>query len=238
MFIKAIAGINNVDAQRVSLVARAAEAAGVAMLDIAADATLVALVRQVAPSVQVVVSSVIPEQLAALADSVDMVEIGNFDALYEEGRFVSAETVLRLAQETIDAVAQRVPVCVTIPGHLNRQAQVALAQQLQAMGATLIQTEGAIRLLSDNQTVAPLNADEKAALTLANTELLVQSNTLPVMCASGIHAGNVAEALARGAVAVGIGSAVNKLNSLEAMVEELTKAQAVVAQSTPLAQAV
>lgn len=226
MFIKAIAGIGTFDAAVVESVALAAQAAGVQAIDVAADASLVALVRRTAPALQVFVSSVNPAELAAFAPLADVLELGNYDVMYQAGKYFDAQSVLALATETMTLVGKKAPVCVTIPGHLAKDAQVALMADLKALGVALVQTEGAVRVLAETNTVAELSAAEKAALTLSNTTALVAANLLPVICSSGMHAGTMASALEAGAAAVGVGSALTRHSSVAAMTDELIAMQA------------
>ena len=93
----------------------------------------------------------------------NMVEIGNYDGFYGEGRIFSAEEVLQLTRETRRILGDRIPLSVTIPHTLALAdqvrgarfraavevpvsaplpAQVALALDLEAAGADIIQTEG------------------------------------------------------------------------------------------------
>src|SRR5690554_6625056 len=97
--VKVIAGIANLDLENVLQVARAAEAAGAHAVDVAAHPEIVQAVRE-ATSIAIVASSVEPKALAAaVAAGADVAELGNFDALYEQGFFLSAEAVLKLAEE-------------------------------------------------------------------------------------------------------------------------------------------
>jgi 2-keto-3-deoxy-6-phosphogluconate aldolase len=57
---------------------------------------------------------------------------------------------------------------------------------------------------------------------------LAEANVLPVMVASGISSSNTLQALQTGALAVGIGSSFNKLDSEEAMLAELQACQVAV----------
>ncbi len=219
--VKVIAGIANFNLDHVLSVVRAADAAGAHAVDVAAKPEIVRAVRA-ATRRMVFASSVSPVELAAAVDAgADVVELGNFDALYDEGQFFGGADVLKLAEETMALVQGRAKVSITIPGHLATDAQVQLAQQLEALGVDLIQTEGAARLLSATPEVKLLSADEKAALTLRNTRALVNNTALPVMTASGITVDNVTEAFQSGAAAVGIGSAVNKLTAEPEMIEVL-----------------
>jgi hypothetical protein len=56
-----------------------------------------------------------------------MIEIGNYDGFYGEGRIFTAEEVLRLTRETRSLLGARVPLSVTVPHTL------ALAEQVSHM---------------------------------------------------------------------------------------------------------
>ena len=132
------------------------------MVDIACDPELVKLSKSIG-NVPVCVSSVEPEEfLAAVAAGADMVEIGNYDSFYFEGRIFSAEEVLGLTVRTREILGAGVPLSVTVPHTLALAEQVttkpspllsarnsitdflfqvALAMELEAAGAHVIQTE-------------------------------------------------------------------------------------------------
>lgn len=208
--VKVIAGITNFDLENVLSVVRAAEAAGAHAVDVAARPEIVCAAKA-ATRAAVFASSVKPAELSeAVAAGADVAELGNFDALYDQGLYLSADDVLKLAQETIALVQGKALVSITVPGHLGTESQVQLAQTLEAAGADIIQTEGAARVLAAEPTVKSLSPAEKEELTLRNTRALVKATRLPVMTASGLNADNVAKAFEAGASAVGIGSFVNK----------------------------
>jgi len=208
--VKIIAGIANLDLDNILQVARAAEAAGAHAVDVAAHPQIVEAVREVT-SAAIFASSVEPKALAAaVAAGADVAELGNFDALYDQGLFLSAEEVLKLAQETVALIQGQALVSITVPGHLTLESQVQLAGQLEALGVDLIQTEGAARVLSSEPTVKSLTPAEKEEVTLRNTRALVKATRLPVMTASGMTADNVALAFETGAAAVGIGAYINQ----------------------------
>lgn len=219
--IKAIAGIANFDVDTVVSVAKAAQSAGVHAVDVAARPELIRAARKHTDAM-IFASGINPNALAeAVKAGADAVEIGNFDALYAQGVFISEAEVLKLAGETIALVQGQVMVSVTIPGHLVPESQIRLAQALEALGVDVLQTEGAARMLSAEPSVKSLAAEEKEALTLRNTKVLVQATRLPVMTASGMTADNVSRAFEAGAAAVGIGSYVNALGSEAEMAERL-----------------
>jgi hypothetical protein len=114
---------------------------GATLVDIACDPELVKLSKSIG-NVPVCVSSVEPEEfLAAVAAGADMVEIGNYDSFYFDGRIFSAEEVLGLTVRTREILGAGVPLSVTVPHTLPLDEQVSLAMELEAAGAHVIQTE-------------------------------------------------------------------------------------------------
>ncbi|HCF26020.1 MAG TPA: DUF561 domain-containing protein, partial [Cyanobacteria bacterium UBA11049] len=80
--LKVISGLNNFNAERVAATVTAAQQGGATFVDIAADADLVRLARQLT-NLPICVSAVEPEKLrAAVAAGADLIEIGNFDSFY------------------------------------------------------------------------------------------------------------------------------------------------------------
>jgi hypothetical protein len=208
--LKAIAGLDNFDPQRVAIVVKAAAAGGATFVDIAADPDLVRMSKQLC-DLPVCVSAVEPELfLPALAAGADLIEIGNFDSFYARGiRFEAAE-VLALTQQTRQMLPD-VTLSVTVPHILALSEQVELAIALVAAGADIIQTEGGTS--SNPQHAGTLGAIEKAAPTLAAAAEISRAIDVPVLCASGISAMTAPLAIAAGAAGVGVGSAINKLDS-------------------------
>ena len=214
--LKVIAGLNNFDASSVARVARAAAAGGADLIDIACDAALVRLVRQVAPGLPVCVSAVEPELfVAAVAAGAAMVEIGNFDSFYPQGIVFGAEQVLELTRRT-RALLPQVVLSVTVPHVLPLDQQEQLAADLVVAGADLIQTEGGTS--ARPFSAGNLGLIEKAAPTLAAAHGISRAVGLPVLCASGLSAVTLPLAIAAGASGVGVGSAVNRLSDELAMV--------------------
>ena len=219
--LKVIAGLMNFDADSVARVARAAGMGGADLIDVACDPALVKLAVEASGGVPVCVSSVEPEQFpAAVAAGASMVEIGNFDAFYPEGRIFGAEEVLALTRQT-RALLPEVVLSVTVPHVLPMDQQQQLAVDLVAAGADLIQTEGG----TSAKPFSPgsLGLIEKAAPTLAaahsiSAALQQAGESVPVLCASGLSAVTLPMAIAAGAAGVGVGSAVNRLDDELAMV--------------------
>lgn len=105
-------------------VAGAANAGGATLVDIACSPELVEIARN-AGDVPVCVSAVDPAKfVAAVRAGADMVEIGNYDAFYAEGRIFSAEEVLALTVETRERFGASLPLSVTVPHTLPLDEQV------------------------------------------------------------------------------------------------------------------
>jgi Protein of unknown function (DUF561) len=213
--LKVISGLHNFDADRVATIVKAAELGGATFVDIAADASLIRMVKQLT-SLPVCVSAVEPELFVmAMAAGADLIEIGNFDSFYAQGRRFESAEVLALTQAT-RALLPNTLLSVTVPHILALDAQVALAEQLVAAGADIIQTEGG----TSANPISPgvLGLIEKAAPTLAAAYEIARVVSIPVLCASGISSMTAPLAIAAGAAGVGVGSAINQLNSEIAMV--------------------
>ncbi|ERN40467.1 pyruvate/oxaloacetate carboxyltransferase [Rubidibacter lacunae KORDI 51-2] len=213
--LKIISGLNNFNGDRVAAVARAAAAGGATFVDIAASPELVRRARQ-ACDLPICTSAVEPEAfVAAVAAGADLIEIGNFDCFYAQGRRFEAEEVLALTRAT-RALLPQVMLSVTVPHVLPLDAQVQLAEDLVRAGADVIQTEGGTSSQPAHGGV--LGAIEKAAPTLAAAHCISRAVDVPVLCASGLTDVTAPLAIAAGAAGIGVGSAVNRLNSKVAMV--------------------
>lgn len=213
--LKIISGLTNLDRKRVADVTKAAQQGGATFVDIAADADLVRLVKSLI-DLPVCVSAVEPAQfVAAVEAGADLIEIGNFDAFYAQGRRFEGPEVLALTRQTRDLLPE-ITLSVTVPHILTLDAQVQLAEALVAAGADIIQTEGGTSSAPVHSGV--LGLIEKAAPTLAAAHAISRAVDVPVLCASGISDVTAPMALAAGAAGVGVGSAVHKLNDPLAMV--------------------
>ncbi len=213
--LKVISGLNNFDQSQVTAVVKAAEAGGATFVDIAAQPDLVSAIRQLT-SLPVCVSAVEPELFVdAVNAGADLIEIGNFDSFYSQGRRFEAPEVLELTQRTRDLLPT-ITLSVTVPHILALDEQVRLAEQLVQAGADIIQTEGGTSIQPINSGVRGLI--EKAAPTLAAAYSISRAVDIPVLCASGISDVTAPMAIAAGAAGVGVGSAINQLDSEVAMV--------------------
>ena len=210
--LKVIAGIENFDAAKVVAIAKAAQAGGALAVDIACDP---ALVREVKANTTMIVfvSAIEPAKLIEAARAgADVLELGNFDALYLKGIEPSKAEILGWARE-VKAAVQNVPLCVTVSGRLPLAEQKALAVELAEIGVEMLQTEG---------QVGPEGKDTFTALSgaisaLSNTAEIRKVVDLPLMLAGGFNAISAPFAIAAGADALGVGKAIAGLGDEVAM---------------------
>lgn len=213
--LKVISGLTNFDPQRVAATVRAADKGGATFVDIAADADLVRLAKSLT-NLPVCVSAVEPALFVpAVEAGADLIEIGNFDAFYAQGRRFEAPEVLKLTHET-RALLPEITLSVTVPHILALDEQVHLAEELVKAGADIIQTEGGTS--SAPTHAGSLGLIEKAAPTLAAAYEISRAVSVPVLCASGISSVTAPMAIAAGAAGVGVGSAINRLDNEVAMI--------------------
>ena len=213
--LKVISGLNNFDALRVAAIVKAADRGGATFVDIAAHPDLVLLAKDLT-NLPICVSAVDPNQLVSAVEAgADLIEIGNFDCFYAQGRRFEAQEVLALTQET-RSLLPHITLSVTVPHILTLDRQVELAEELVAAGADIIQTEGGTS--SNPRAAGTLGLIEKAAPTLAAAYEISRGVSVPVLCASGLSNVTVPMAIAAGAAGVGVGSAINQLNDEVAMV--------------------
>jgi len=213
--LKVISGLNNFDSKRVAATIKAADRGGASFVDIAAAPALVRLARELT-NLPICVSSVEPNQFVlAVQAGADIIEIGNFDSFYAQGRRFEAEEVLALTRET-RSLLPNITLSVTVPHILKLDQQVQLAEELVQAGADIIQTEGGTS--SKPRSAGTLGLIEKAAPTLAAAYEISRAVTVPVLCASGLSSVTAPMAIAAGAKGVGVGSAINQLDNEVAMV--------------------
>jgi hypothetical protein len=210
--LKTIAGISNFDKSKVLQLVKASEAMGADCVDICADRDIITAALAELKDTALVVSSINVSDLQMAEElGADVLELGNFEALHDQGIFPSAEQVLEWAQQII-AIKGNTLVSITIPGHLTIAEQVNLASKLEDMGVDILQTEGAS--LSQAKSASVLGQIEKASLTLANTiEIARTVSRTYILTASGLTPETVRLAIAAGASGVGIGHYVNKLET-------------------------
>jgi deoxyribose-phosphate aldolase len=231
--LKVISGLNNFNTENVTAVVKAAQAGGATFVDIAADVDLIRHVRQLI-DLPICVSAVDPQLLAdAVGAGADLVEIGNFDSFYAQGRRFEAPEVLALTQTTRQLLPHTT-LSVTVPHILALDEQVQLAEALVEAGADLIQTEGGTS--SQPSHAGILGLIEKASPTLAAAHAISRAVSVPVLCASGLSSVTIPMAIAAGASGVGVGSAINQLNDQLAMLAAVRSLVEALIQSPSFAQ--
>lgn len=216
--LKIISGLQNFEKEIVASVVTAADKGGATHVDIACDPDLVKLAISLT-SLPVCVSSVNPAAFpAAVEAGALMVEIGNYDSFYEMGILFSPDQILKLTKET-KRLLPSVPLSVTVPHTLALPDQVKLAEILEQEGVDVIQTEGGKSSTPSKPGV--LGLIEKATPTLAAAYSISRAVRIPVMCSSGLSAVTAPMAITAGAAGVGVGSVVNKLGNVVAMIAEV-----------------
>ncbi|GAB1537429.1 DUF561 domain-containing protein [Scytonema sp. NUACC21] len=200
--LKVITGLNNYDANRVAATVKAAHHGGATFVDIAADPDLIKMAKNLT-NLPICVSAVEPEKFVqAVEAGADLIEIGNFDSFYAQGRRFEAEEVLALTHQTRELLPE-ITLSVTVPHILTLDQQVQLAEELVKAGADIIQTEGG----TSSNPIHPgtLGLIEKATPTLAAAYEISRAVSVRVLCASGISNVTAPLAIAAGAAGVGVG---------------------------------
>lgn len=204
-FLKVIAGIENFNTEEIRTVAQAAQGLAPA-IDLSFHEESVRWVKAHTDLI-VFVSSLAPAELEqSLEWGTDWVELGNFAPIYARAALISPEMVLEWTRDLVSRIQGRVPVCVTVPGVLSLEAQIELAQQIEAAGADLLQIEN---ITGDISHLAPIRA-------------AVQ---IPVMLSGKLHAGNIEAARATGTDGIGIGAAIRAggdREGMQAILSEIT----------------
>lgn len=216
--LKIISGLQNYNKDNVASVITAADKGGATHVDIACDPELVKLALRLT-SLPICVSSVDPLAfLAAVEAGAAMAEIGNYDSFYEMGRLFSPDEILKLTKETKELLPS-LTLSVTVPHTLSLPEQAKLAELLEQEGADIIQTEGG--KCSSPSKPGVMGLIEKATPTLAAAYAISRAVKIPVLCSSGLSAVTAPLAITAGAAGVGVGSAVNKLDNVVAMIAEV-----------------
>lgn len=231
-FLKVISGLANYNIDHVLQIVSSAEIGGADFVDVAAHPEVVSAVKA-RHSIPVCVSSIYPEALAECVTNfkADLVEIGNFDALYDLGRDFSGKEVLEMATKTRKLLPNTI-MSVTIPHKLSLESQAALAIQLKAIDTNFIQTEGSSAKQRQKQRQEQGQEQERdnrfvdirarsieaASETIRATEYLSSRVDIPIMCSSGLNDITAPLAINAGASGIGVGSMISKRTSREEMV--------------------
>nr|ASQ40305.1 hypothetical protein [Cyanoptyche gloeocystis] len=214
--VKIISGLNNFDIPSVSTIVTAASNAGATFLDIAASKDLILLARNLT-KLPICVSAInFKEFVSAISHGVDMIEIGNFDTFYEQKRFFGVAEIFHLV-ERLRAKSSKTTLSVTIPFILPIHRALSFIELLKKNDLNLVQTEGGFSNSVLNKKSGMLNSIEKTSSTLIACHYFSKNNSTPILCSSNMNAITMPLASICGANGIGVGSAVNKLNSEMAM---------------------
>lgn len=221
--VKIISGIQNYDKKKSLDVAMASELGGATALDICDDPEIIKSIRLVV-ELPIFVSSTDPLKLiAAESYGADVLEIGNFESFYKQGKLFTPKEILEVAQFVKKSVITDILLCCTIPATLEIKNQLKLGKELLSLGFNILQTEGFEQDAPASDRIDKTYNDIlKAASTLANTlELRKAFPEAHIICASGITLTTIPLAKALGASGVGIGTYINSLTTQEEMIERV-----------------
>lgn len=206
--VKVIAGINNYNKQKVLDVVTSAEFGGANSVDICDDAEIIKAVRGTI-ELAIFVSSVNAKKLIeAQQYGADVLEIGNFESLYKEGKSISKEEILNIAKEVKLNLKENVLLCCTVPATLDVKDQLELAGELLNLGVDILQTEGfAPELPVTERKDQTYTEILRAASTLTNTKEITKAfPDANVISASGITPTTAPLAISMGASGIGVGN--------------------------------
>nr|YP_010728833.1 hypothetical protein P6G75_pgp070 [Lithothamnion corallioides]WEA77117.1 hypothetical protein [Lithothamnion corallioides] len=204
--LKIITGIDNFNVDQVVEIAKAADIAGATYIDVAANPIIVREVRK-ATNLPVCISSISLQDLySAALEGIDVVEIGNYDYLYDNEIVFSRKQIVSLAQEAIK-LFPNIDICVTIPHTLLLNDQIYLSCQLEQLGIKILQTEG-INIKSPIKSSSLTEFMSKAYSSLSANYAISQAVKIPVIASSGMNLVSASLAILYGASGVGIATSV------------------------------
>ncbi|MDD1413295.1 DUF561 domain-containing protein [Dolichospermum sp. ST_con] len=162
----------------------------------------------------VISPSILSADFSRLGDDIRAVDKAGADWIHVDvmdGRFVPNITIGPLIVEAIRPITTK-PLDV----HLMIVEPEKYVEGFAKAGADIIQTEGG----TSSNPIHPgtLGLIEKAAPTLAAAYEIARAVSVPVLCASGMSNVTAPMAIASGAAGIGVGSAINQLNSEIAMI--------------------
>lgn len=213
--VKIIAGMNNFDIESVKRIANAAQMGIASALEVAASKEIIKAAKSIFKKT-VFASSVYPYKLKeAVEAGADAIQIGNFRELYNEGIFLNSDDVYEIVVETMDLISKYdVFVSVTIPWHLSIDDKIDLAKKVELLGVDLIETEG-------NSSIKPngmVGLFDAAKSTILDISELSRHVGINVIATGNLTPETIPLALASGAVGVGVGGAVNRLDTQVGMI--------------------
>ena len=222
-FVKIISGIQNYNKQKSLDVTMSAELGGASAIDISDDPEIIKPLRA---SVQlpIFVSSIDPLKLvAAQYLGADVLEIGNYESFYNQGKMFTPKEIIEIAQFVKKSLTLDLLISCTIPATLKVENQIKLAKELLNVGVDILQTEGfASDVPASDRNDETYRDILKAAPTLANTyELRKVLPNANIISASGIAPKTAPIAILLGANGIGVGNYINSLLSQVQMTEKV-----------------
>lgn len=212
--MKIITGINNFNIGQVVEIAKAADIAGATYIDIAANRMMIREVKK-ATNLPICVSSISLQDLyVASLEGIDIIEIGNYDYLYNNKIVFSHQQILSLAKEAIK-LFPNIDICVTIPHTLFLNEQIYLSCQLEQLGIKILQTEG-ISIKSDLKSSSLTEFISKAYPSLSATYAISQAVKIPIIASSSMNLVSASLAVLYGASGIGISTSVKDCISTHA----------------------
>jgi len=213
--LKVITGLNNFNVPQIKQMALASEIAKVTYLDIAADTNIIKQVESVS-KIPICVSAVKSQELLKCQKAgVNILEIGNYDCFYEQGRMFNSEEIKLISKEIRNSLPNTT-LCVTLPHILEIEEQIRLAYDLQKIGVDMIQTEGKSTSISQIDHLSSLI--QKSASTFSSTYAISSKIHLPIISASGVSSLTSPIAFLYGASGIGVGANIKRLQNIKSMV--------------------
>lgn len=213
--IKVITGLNNFKIEQIKQMTQAAEIAKATYMDIAADINIIKELQSVS-TIPLCVSAVSAQELVECQKAgVQILEIGNYDTFYNQGRLFSSKEIIQISKD-VRHLLPDTTLCVTIPHVLSIEEQIQLTENLQNIGVSIIQTEGKSTSFSKKGDLSGMI--QKSASTCSSTYAISKNSDIPIISASGISALTSSISFLYGASCVGIGTNIRQLNDIASMV--------------------
>nr|YP_009399464.1 hypothetical protein [Dictyomenia sonderi]ARW69070.1 hypothetical protein [Dictyomenia sonderi] len=208
--IKVITGIHNTNIYQIAQIAKAANLAKASYLDVSANTKIVKFVKSFS-SLPVCISSIDPIDIYnCMLAGADLIEVGNYDAFYNKGIYITSVQLIELIKE-IKYLVGNIDLCVTIPYYLNLSEQIYLAQFLEDLGVNILQTEG---VFNHNLPKNLSKLTNSLSSSLLSTYFVSDFVNIPVITSSGINSMFASTAISCGASGIGIGSAIKNNNNI------------------------
>lgn len=234
--LKVITGINNTNIGNVLKIAKAAELSRATYLDVAANVKLMKTLKS-SCNLPICISSINPIDLynCVLAGA-DLVEIGNYDFFYNQGIYLTAAQIVNLVLE-VKCMVEEIDICVTIPYHITWIEQIYLAKKLEALGVSIIQTEGISRCYEAkffSSVIDISNLVDTSIPSLFSTYSLSQFVNIPIISSSGFKNLLAPIVYNYGASGIGFGSSLQQQNDVNSMIKYINQAHKLITSLTQL----